>query len=110
MGIFLPFALTFLFLLASSKAFDETNAGCFFDIDMVNPDPNPIFSYTAGWLANASPYNCYLECLKMDVVRIDRPITIGLSEGNICLCGYESGDQLNIHGTQTVLLVAINFC
>lgn len=42
-----------------------------------------------GILEDASPYNCYIQCLMQNVIEAGRPLTVGLSEGKICLCGLE---------------------
>ena len=50
---------------------------------------SPTFTVSAGELAEASPYNCYLECLKQNIIQKDKPLTIGLAQGTICLCGHD---------------------
>ena len=39
---------------------------------------------------DATPYHCYLGCLTQDFLQVGRPITIGMTSGNICLCGLEA--------------------
>ena len=52
---------------------------------------DPTFTVSVGQLAesDATPYNCYLECLKQNIIEVDKPLTIGLAQGNICLCGRD---------------------
>ena len=55
---------------------------------------DPVFVYSGGIVTSTkdTPYHCYLECLKMNMIKPGRPLTIGLTGGEICLCGYEHGN------------------
>jgi hypothetical protein len=47
------------------------------------------FQYAGGNFPEMTPYLCYLQCLKTDLVIPGRPTTVGITEGTVCLCGLE---------------------
>ena len=103
--------LAFLIIHNVYAAFDMTNAGCYFDIDgkkciqcityvyrnshnytqfLIFKVSDPTFFVATGKLATPSPYFCYLDCLRQAIIKPGKPIVIGLTEGDMCLCGHES--------------------
>ena len=56
---------------------------------------DPTFHVSMGDLGEeASPYNCFIECLRQNIILPGKPLTIGLSQGGICLCGHENSKNL----------------
>ena len=100
------FLLIFALTIPFCTGFNEVNEGCYFDTFSKSKTSescydfiliylnfsvgDPTFSTSVGLLSpDATPYHCYLGCLMQDFLQVGRPITIGLTSGNICLCGYE---------------------
>ena len=60
-----------------------------------NKVSDPTFHVSMGDLGEeASPYNCFIECLRQNIILPGKPLTIGLSQGGICLCGHENSKIL----------------
>ena len=60
-----------------------------------NKVSDPTFHVSMGDLGEeASPYNCFIECLRQNIILPGKPLTIGLSQGGICLCGHENSKNL----------------
>ena len=53
----------------------------------------PLLPWIGGSGNSTTPYECYLGCLKIAMVKKDTPLTIGVSghnvsESKICFCGH----------------------
>ena len=55
---------------------------------------DPTFIAAVGAMDDAAPYTCYIECLKQNIIQVGKPLTIGLTQGNLCLCGLEPSKKI----------------
>ena len=70
---------------------------CYYDSSLMDDKDGsvyPILPWVGGISTDMTPYNCFLGCLKIDMVEKETDLTIGLSPmpGNdgkiICFCGH----------------------
>ena len=60
---------------------------CYYDSSVMDSTKKPLLPWIGGSSSSMTPYNCFLGCLKLDMVAPGTPLTIGVS-GEICFCGH----------------------
>ena len=67
------------------------------------PTNYPVFPWVGGISTTMTPYDCFLGCLKIDMVEKETDLTIGISpvEGDsgkkICFCGHKFKSDSNFY-------------
>ena len=64
-----------------------TGATCYYESSLMSDDKYPLLPWIGGSSPTMTPYNCFLGCLKIDMVKKATALTIGVS-GQICFCGH----------------------
>ena len=61
--------------------------GCYYESSSMDGTTQPVLPWVGLVSSGMNLKDCYMGCLKIDIVEKETDLTIGISEG-ICLCGH----------------------
>ena len=57
----------------------------------------PMLPWVGGFSPSMNLKDCYMGCLMIDMVEKETDLTIGIVEGQVCLCGHAFDASSNVH-------------
>ena len=57
----------------------------------------PVLPWVGGFSPSMNLKDCYMSCLMIDMVEKETDLTIGIVEGQVCLCGHAFDASSNVH-------------
>merc|ERR1719210_622224 len=71
---------------------------------------DPVFQYSGGQDAGMTPYLCLQNCMAQQAhQRYDKELVVGLTQGDLCLCGYDYAQKLQANLVEELVPTA-TFC